>query len=384
MAENENGQEQTEQPTAKRLRDAREKGQVARSREFNTLVILLAGGVFLLFLGDDLTGSLMALLTDGLTLERSLIFDPGLLLPYLRDLMTRALLIVAPLFVVMMAIAILGPILIGGASFSAKAFAPKFSKLNPITGMKRLFSVQGLMELVKSLGKFVLVGVVAGLAISGIWESLMHLGELPVEVAIARTGEMAVNIFLIASAALLLVAIIDVPFQLYNHNKQLKMTLQEIKDEYKESEGKPEVKGRIRQMQQEMSRRRMMSEVPNADVIITNPTHYAVAIAYAAATMRAPRMLAKGADDVAAAIRELAEAHRIPRIEAPRVARAIYFTTEIGEEIPNGLFVAVARLLAYVYQLKREDSEIEMPDDLPVPEEYLDPRAARQARRESR
>ncbi|AFL72440.1 flagellar biosynthesis protein FlhB [Thiocystis violascens] len=384
MAENENGQEQTEQPTAKRLREAREKGQVARSREFNTLVILIAGGVFLLFLGGDLAGGLSALLTDALTLERSLIYDPGLLLPYLRDLMTRALLIVAPLFVVMMTIAILGPILIGGANFSAKAFAPKFSKLNPITGIKRVFSVQGLMELVKSLGKFVLVGLVAGLAISGIWESLMHLGELPVEVAITRTGEMAVNLFLIASAALLLVAAIDVPFQLYNHNKQLKMTLQEIKDEFKESDGKPEVKGRIRQMQMEMSRRRMMSEVPNADVIITNPTHYAVAIAYAAATMRAPHLLAKGADDVAAAIRELAETHDIPRIEAPRVARAIYFTTEIGQEIPNGLFVAVARLLAYVYQLKREDPEVEMPDDLPVPEEYLDPRVSRQARREAR
>lgn len=381
MAENENGQEQTEQPTAKRLREAREKGQVARSREFNTLVILIAGGAYFQIFGGDFAERLLALMTDALTLERHLIFDPGLLLPYLRDLITRAVFIVAPLFVLMMAIAILGPILIGGANFSAQAFAPKFSKLNPIAGMKRLFSVQGLLELVKALGKFILVSVVAWMVISGIWDALMNLGELPVEVAIAQTGRMAVKLFLIASAALIVVAVIDVPFQLWSHNKQLKMTLQEIKDEYKESDGKPEVKGRIRQMQQEMARRRMMSEVPKADVVITNPTHYAVAIAYEAATMRAPRMLAKGTDAVAAAIRELADEHRIVRVEAPRVARAIYFTTEIGQEIPNGLFVAVARLLAYVYQLKREDPDVVMPDDLPVPEDYLDPRTARRVRR---
>jgi flagellar biosynthetic protein FlhB len=381
MAENENGQEQTEQPTAKRLRDAREKGQVARSREFNTLVILMAGGAYFHFLGGDFAGRLMALLTDALTLERSLIFDPGLMLPSLRDLITRAMLIVAPVFVLMMTIAVLGPILIGGANFSAQAFAPKFSKLNPLTGMKRLFSVQGLLELIKALSKFILVAVVAWMAISGIWDALMNLGELPVEVAITQTGRMATRLFLIVSSALILVAVIDVPFQLWNHNKQLKMTLQEIKDEYKESDGKPEVKGRIRQMQQEMARRRMMTEVPKADVIITNPTHYAVAIAYEAATMRAPRMLAKGTDAVAAAIRELAEENHIVRIEAPRVARAIYFTTDIGQEIPNGLFVAVARLLAYVYQLKREDPDVVMPDDLPVPEDYLDPRTARRVRR---
>lgn len=381
MAENENGQEQTEQPTAKRLREAREKGQVARSREFNTLVILLAGGAYFQFLGDDFAGSLMILLRDSLTLDRSLIFDPGLLMPYLRALLTRALLLLVPLMALMMVVALLGPILIGGASFSTQAFAPKFSKLNPIAGMKRLFSVQGLLELVKALGKFVLVSVVAWMSLSGTWGTLMNLGELPVETAIAQTGRMAVNLFLIASAALILVALVDVPFQLYNHNKQLKMTLQEIKDEYKESDGRPEVKGRIRQMQQEIAQRRMMSEVPGADVVITNPTHYAVAIAYESASMSAPRLLAKGADAVAMTIRELADTHGIPRIAAPQVARAIYFTTEIGQEIPSGLFVAVARLLAYVYQLKRDDAEVTMPDDLPVPEEYLDPQRARRVAR---
>ncbi|MBK1716714.1 flagellar biosynthesis protein FlhB [Thiocystis violacea] len=381
MAENENGQERSEQPTGKRLRESREKGQIARSREFNTFVMLITGGAFLLFQGGGMAEQLAALVVDGWTLERGLIFDPGLLMPHLRDLIGRALLILVPLFIVLTVVALLGPILIGGANFSTKAFAPKFSKLNPITGIKRVVSVQGLMELVKGLGKFFLVGIVAVLAIKSIWGSLLGLGEMPVEQAIVQTAHMAAWLFLVASSALLLVALIDAPFQIWNHQKQLRMTLQEIKDEFKETEGKPEVKGRIRQMQHEMSRRRMMAEVPKADVVITNPTHYAVAISYQPATMRAPRLLAKGTDAVAAAIRELAEEHRITRVEAPRVARAIYFTTELNQEIPGGLFVAVARILAYVYQLKREDQDAELPTELPVPEEYLDPRAAPRGRR---
>ena len=376
MAENENGQERSEQPTAKRIREAREKGQVARSREFNTFVVLIAGGAFLLFAGGGMAGRLTALMVDGWTLERGLIFDPALMVPHLQRLLGQALLILSPLFILLMVIAALGPIMVGGANFSSQAFAPKFSKLDPIKGLKRVFSVQGLMELLKGVGKFALVGIVAALAIKTIWGSLIGLGEMPVEQAILQTAHMAAWVFLIASSALLVVAMIDVPFQLWNHQKQLRMTLQEIKDEFKETEGKPEVKGRIRQLQHEMARRRMMAEVPKADVVITNPTHYAVAIAYEAATMRAPRLLAKGTDTVATAIRELAEEHGIIRVEAPRVARAIYFTTDLDQEIPNGLFVAVARILAYVYQLKREDPDVEPPDELPVPEEYLDPSTA--------
>ncbi|NEX20128.1 flagellar biosynthesis protein FlhB [Thiorhodococcus mannitoliphagus] len=381
MAENENGQERSEQPTAKRIREAREKGQVARSREFNTFAMLMAGGSFLLLAGGSLAGKLSALVIDAWTLERGLIFDTNLLVPHLQDLFGRAFFILVPLFIVLTAVAMLAPIMIGGANFATKAFMPKFSKLNPISGIKRVFSVQGLMELAKGLGKFFLVGTVAGLAISTIWGSLISLGEQPVESAILQTAHMASWIFLIASSALLVVAMMDVPFQLWNHQKQLKMTLQEIKDEFKETEGKPEVKGRIRQMQHEMARRRMMSEVPKADVVITNPTHYAVAIRYEAATMRAPKLLAKGSDEVAAAIRELAQEHEITLVEAPRVARAIYFTTELEQEIPGGLFVAVARILAYVYQLKRHDPDAEISSELPVPEEYLDPRSARRARR---
>ncbi|MGQ9659013.1 MAG: flagellar biosynthesis protein FlhB [Thermochromatium sp.] len=384
MAENENGQERSEAPTAKRLREARERGQVARSRELNTFAILLMGGAFLLFLGGGLAGQISQLMIEGWTLERGLIFDEGLLVPHLQHLLGRALLILAPLFGLLMVIAVMGPILVGGLNFSTQALAPKFSKLNPITGLKRMFSVQGLMELVKGLGKFGLVGIVAALAIKGIWVNLLTLSELPVEQAIIQTAHLAAWVLLMATSALLVVAAIDVPFQIWNHQKQLRMTLQEIKDEFKETEGKPEVKGRIRQLQHEMARRRMMSEVPKADVIITNPTHYAVAIAYVPATMSAPRLLAKGTDAVAKAIRELAEEHGIVRVEAPRVARAIYFTTDLNQEIPSGLFIAVARILAYVYQIRREDPDAELADDLPVPDEYLDPRIAPRLRRRRR
>ena len=381
MAENENGQERTEQPTEKRLREARERGQIARSREFNTFVVLITGAAFLHFFGGYLGGQLRDLMAGGLMLERGLIFDPALMVPHLRSLLTRALLIIAPLMGLLAAIALFGPILIGGMNFSSEALTPKFSKLNPISGLKRVFSPMGLMELIKAVGKFTLVAIVAVLAIKIIWGTLLGLGDQPLESAILQAGHMATWVFLITIAALLGVVAIDVPFQLWNHNRQLRMSLQEIKDEFKETEGKPEVKGRIRRLQHEMSRRRMMAAVPQADVVITNPTHYAVAIAYESSAMGAPRLLAKGTDEVAAAIRDLAREHRIALVEAPRVARAIFFTTQIDQEIPAGLFVAVARILAYVYQLRREDLEAEAPDDLPVPEEYLDPLTARRARR---
>lgn len=380
MAENENGQEKTEDPTDKRLRESREKGQVPRSREFNTLAVLLAGAVFGLLFGRHLGEQTALQFAAALNLDRIIFYDTGLMLASMRDQIGRALMNLVPLLAVLFATALLGPILVGGANFSTQALAPKFSKLNPISGLKRVFSVQGLMELLKALGKLLLVSAVSGLALWAMFDQVMALGDHPVERGIVETARMAAWIFLVAVLALVLVAVIDVPFQLWNSKKQLRMTKQEIKDEYKETEGKPEVKGRIRQMQMEMAQRRMMADVPKADVIITNPTHFAVAVAYDAARMRAPRLLAKGTDAVALRIRELAEEHRIVRVEAPKVARAIYFTTELGEEIPAGLFVAVARILAYVYQLKRHDPDVAIPHDLPVPDEYLDPQAARRAR----
>ncbi len=383
MAENENGQEKTEQPTGKRVRESREKGQVPRSKELNTVIELIVASTFLLLFGSYLGMGIANQFADGLSLERELLFNPSILPGYFGRQFGRALWNLAPLLAMLAAAALIGPVMIGGANFSSKAFAPKFSKLNPIKGMKRFVSPTGLLELVKALGKFVLVGGVAALVLSSIVDEVLMLGEEPVNQGIMHAAYLAAWVFLMVSAVLILIALIDVPYQLWNHNKQLKMTLQEVKDEHKETEGKPEVKGRIRQMQMEMAQRRMMAEVPKADVIITNPTHYAVAIAYKPGTMGAPRLLAKGVDDVAHKIREVASEHLITTVEAPKVARAIFFTTELNQEIPGGLFVAVARILAYVYQLKRPDVHPVLPRDLPVPDEYLDPTSARRARKAS-
>ncbi len=381
MAENENGQEKTEQPTEKRLREGREKGQVPRSRELSTFLVLMTGGSFMLLFGPNLALDLINQTERRLILERELAFDQALLLPYLTDQLFTTLRSLLPLFGVLMVAAVLAPILIGGANFSWQAAAPKASKLNPLKGLKRIFSWQGLMEFGKTFAKFVLVASVAVVVLWTFSGRLLMLGYEPLQQGIVHAATLALGTFIAVSAALLLVAAIDAPFQMWNHQKQLRMTRQEVKDEYKETDGKPEVKQKVRQLQQEMAQRRMMEEVPKADVVITNPTHYAVAIVYEASRMAAPRVVAKGVDQVAANIRAVADEHQVIRVEAPRVARAIYFTTDLNEEVPNGLFVAVARILAYVYQLKRADDGVEMPDDLPVPEDYLDPAQQRGKRR---
>ena len=381
MAENENGQEKTEQPTEKRLREGREKGQVPRSRELSTFLVLMTGGSFMLLFGPNLALDLINQTENRLILERELAFDQALLLPYLTDQLFTTLRSLLPLFGVLMVAAVLAPILIGGANFSWQAAAPKASKLNPLKGLKRIFSWQGLMEFGKTFAKFVLVASVAVVVLWTFSGRLLMLGYEPLQQGIVHAATLALGTFIAVSAALLLVAAIDAPFQMWNHQKQLRMTRQEVKDEYKETDGKPEVKQKVRQLQQEMAQRRMMEEVPKADVVITNPTHYAVAIVYEASRMAAPRVVAKGVDQVAANIRAVADEHQVIRVEAPRVARAIYFTTDLNEEVPNGLFVAVARILAYVYQLKRADDGVEMPDDLPVPEDYLDPAQQRGKRR---
>lgn len=381
MAENESGQEKTEEPTAKRLREAREKGQVPRSLELSTFLVLMAAGGFLVLFGPSMGAQLAEQMSRGFDFERELAYDASRLLPYLAEQMFRTLRTLFPLFGVLIVAAVLAPIVIGGANFSWQAAAPKASKLNPLQGLKRIFSWQGLLEFSKTFAKFVLITSVAIAVMATFSDRLLMLGYEPVDQGIAHAAQLTLGTFIAVSAALLVVAAIDAPFQMWNHHKELRMTRQEVKDEYKETDGKPEVKQKIRQLQQEMAQRRMMEEVPKADVVITNPTHYAVAVVYEASRMAAPRVVAKGVDEVAASIRAVANEHDVVRVEAPRVARAIYFTTDLDQEIPSGLFVAVARILAYVYQLKRAEREAQMPDDLPVPEDYLDPEQQRGQRR---
>ncbi len=372
MAENADGQDKSERPTGKRLADARKKGQAPCSRELNTLALTLGGVVLLLAFGPRYAEGLMTTMRVNFRVARADLLDPATLLDHLVGGLRDALLLLAPFFAAMLAIAVLASIALGGFHFSTQALVPKFSKLNPLAGFKRMFSTKGLVELLKAVLKFLLIGGVTVLVLWHDADRLVALGTADVRVAIGEVFDLLASATLLLASTLLLLAVIDVPFQLWEHHRGLRMTKQEVRDEMKDTEGRPEVKGRIRQVQREMAQRRMMAEVPKADVVVTNPTHFAVALRYESG-MTAPRVVAKGADQVAARIRELAGEHQVPVVEAAPLARAIYFNAEVGETIPAALYLAVAQLLAYVFQLQawREEGgeRPAPPDDFPVPGE---------------
>lgn len=370
MAGNDDGQERTEQASFKRLEEAREKGQIARSRELNTLVVLMAAAGGMWFLGNSLMADLAAFMRHALQFERAQVFDSKVPTHALQQSLFNALDIMTPLLICLVLAASLAPLLLGGWSFSAKALRFDAAKLNPIKGLGKLFSAHSAMELVKAIIKCILLGAVTAAWLWQHTQSLLNLSNETVTPALMHAGDLLISAFFIICAGLIIVAAVDAPFQLWNHAKQLKMTRQEVRDEGKETEGSPEVKGRIRTLQREMAKRRMMAEVPKADVIITNPTHYAVALRYDQNKMRAPKLVAKGADLIAQQIRNVGQAAGVQIISAPTLARAVYFHTELEEEIPAGLYMAVAQLLAYVYQLRHgRDARPPLPD-FPIPEEY--------------
>jgi len=375
MAE-ESDLEKTEDASPKRLEKAREEGDVPRSRELATVTVLLAAGFAMLMMGGQLADALKASMSSGLSFQRAYAYDPMLLLMKISDNIYNLLLAFSPLALILFFVAIASPALIGGWVFSEKALIPKFGKLNPITGFSNMFSKNSVAELVKSIAKAILVGLVSYIVISHDMDSILSLSLLPLNESIAEVNHLLLSSFLAIVSALVLIAAIDVPFQLYQYAEKLKMTKEEIKRESKESDGNPEIKSRIRQQQREMSRRRMMSEIPNADVVITNPTHYAVAIKYKEGGMLAPVVVAKGADAVALKIREIADEHKVQIVESPKLARAIYTHTELEHEIPEALYTAVAEILAYVFQMrifnKSGGYQPEVPSTLPVPDE-LDP-----------
>ena len=352
MAESESGQERSEEPTAKKLEDAKKKGQIARSRDFNTMVIIAISAVAFIFIGRYMVADLERLMTRYIQPSRADIFDPMGVINWFYAAMFDGLWLILPFLALMLFGAIFAPISIGGWAFSVESITPKLSKLNPLKGLKKIFSLKGLVELVKTMGKFILVAAVSLTVIWGSVDEYLQLGHMPVKPALIQAGELLTWAFLLVTIALMIIAAIDVPFQIWDHKKQMKMTLQEIKDEMKNTEGKPEVKANIRQKQREMAEARMMDAVPEADVVITNPTHFAVALKYDPENMAAPLVLAKGADFMAVNIRRVASANKILLMEMPPLARALYHTTEIGEEIPHGLYVAVAQVLAYVFQLR--------------------------------
>lgn len=375
MAEQDNGQDRTEEATPRRREQAREKGQVPRSRELTTTALLLGGCAGLVLFSGFMLEGLLAIFRTGFAIDRQLIFlaDGGLV--QMGRLFKEAAWVVAPICAILFLLAGLMPVVLGGWSFSLEAIAPKLSKLDPIKGLGRLFGPKGLMELLKALAKFLLVGSVAFLVLRSELDALLTLSTRSLESAIADTAWLAALTLLGVSAATALVAAIDVPFQLWQHNKQLRMTRQEIRDEFKETEGRPEVKAKIRQLQREMAQQRMMEAVPNADVVVTNPTHYAVALKYEA-HRGAPRVVAKGKDLVAKAIRDKAEEHGVPRLELPPLARALFSHSRLDQEIPPALYLAVAQVLAYVYRLRTARSLgtpwPSAPSEVPVPDE-LDP-----------
>jgi flagellar biosynthetic protein FlhB len=371
VAEEDSGQERTEEATPKRQHEAREKGQIPRSRELNTMTMMLAASGGLLFLGGHILDGLQALLRHTLHVDRAQVFDtPGLPQFFSANVLSM-LQTVAPFLLLMLVAALTAPLALGGWAFSGEALGFKWSKLDPLKGMGRVFSWRGLIELVKSLAKFALLGAVA---VALLWQqadSFLGLSSEPLRPALRHAAHLLGWSFLALSSALVLIAAVDVPFQLWDNARQLKMTRQEIRDEMKETDGRPEVKAQIKRMQREMAQRRMMEEVPKADVIVTNPSHYAVALRYDATRMGAPRVVAKGADLIALKIRETGLEHNVAILGAPPLARALFFSTELNHEIPAGLYLAVAQVLAYVYQLRaRGQQPVGEPlADLPIPDE---------------
>ncbi|KXJ45086.1 MAG: flagellar biosynthetic protein FlhB [Cycloclasticus sp. Phe_18] len=367
-------QEKTEEPTAKREEDARKKGDIARSKELNTVVVLMVGSMMIWMTGDRIIQGMWKVMEGAFTIERSSLFDPLETVNGLQLAMQDALLFVAPFLAAMVIAALAGPIAMGGWSFSAEAFTPKASKMNPIEGFKRMFAMRSLIELVKSLLKFGLVLGIMALLVNNYLSEFIYLSRLPLEDALLRASDVMTLAFVVLCASLLLVVAIDVPFSLWEYKKKLKMTLQEVKDEMKQTEGRPEVKGKVRQLQQEMSQGRMLEAVPQADVIVTNPTHFAIALKYEEGGNGAPIVVAKGADLIAANIRNIAVGHGVTLVSAPPLARALFFTTEIDQEVPKGLYLAVAQVLAYVYQLKmateKRWKKPEAPSDISIPDEY--------------
>jgi len=352
MAEGGDAQEKTESATPKRLEDARRKGQIPRSRELSAAAVTMTAAAALYMMGDQISGKLFVLMQRGFSLTREQALDSSQMVPALTAAALDGLKICAPLLSVICLAALLAPLALGGWAFSTEALTPQFNRLNPLSGFKRIFAMRSVVELIKTLAKFGVVGLVAVLVLWNDAATLLALGQEPLDQAIGHTIRLSGKALIAITSGLLIIAGIDVPYQLYSHAKELKMSRQEIREEHKESEGSPEVKGRIRQMQQTLARQRMMQDVPKADVIVTNPTHFAVALRYDEKRMRAPIVVAKGVDLVAARIREIGAENSVPIFEAPPLARLLYRNVDIGGEIPSAVYSAVAQVLTYVFQLR--------------------------------
>lgn len=373
MAEGgDSSQEKSEEPTGRKIEKAREEGQVPRSKELNTTFLLMMGAGGLLIFGGQIGRALINVMTTSFTFTRAASQDVNQMGLYLANAALEITKEVLPFLVLLFFAAIIGSVALGGWLFSAKALAPKFGRLNPIKGLAKIVSLKSLVELLKAFAKIFLVGFVAVMIIQTQLSSLLGLGHQNVIPAMTHAVQILGWGFFYLSCTMIIISMIDVPFQIYDHTKNLKMTKQEVKDEFKDTEGKPEVKRKVRQLQMEMAQRRMMQDVPEADVIITNPTHFSVALRYRPEEDAAPILLAKGHDQVALKIREIAKEHDVEIVQAPPLARSVYHHAEIGQEIPSGLYMAVAQVLAYVFQLKQFRKRIiprPSQPDFPIPDD---------------
>lgn len=352
MAE-QTGQERTERATPKRLEDARRRGRVPRSPDLNAAVVTMAVAACLYALGASLSADFAALMRDALTITRVELRDERELAAAFADLMGHGFRIALPLLVLAFLAALAAPLAIGGWNFSAEALGVKFERLNPVSGIGRMLCARSAVELGKSLAKFAVVGTLAAIVLWSQSEVFLGLAQEDTAPALAHALKLAGQALLAVASGLALIAAVDVPYQLWQHQRDLRMTRQEVRDELKETEGSPETRSRIRALQQEFARRRMMQEVPTASVVVTNPEHYAVALRYVDGRNRAPVVVAKGVDQIAARIREVARENGVPIFEAPPLARTLYRNVDLGTEIPAELYVAVAQVLTYVLQLQR-------------------------------
>jgi len=372
MAEKDSG-ERDEAASPKRLQDARKKGQIARSKELTTALLLMASATALYSFSSSIGTKLGLIAQKALSPDKRYIFDSRQMPAAIGELVSEAGLAVAPFFMVMFVIALSSPLLLGGMAFSTQTLAPKASRMSFAKGLKRMFGLHALIELIKALAKISVVFVIGYFVVSHAFPSLVELGNGNVEVGISDAMDIVSRSFFLLSLSLIVIALIDVPYQIWNHAKELKMSKQEVKDEYKETEGKPEIKGKIKQKQRELAQQRMMDAVPEADVVVTNPEHFSVALKYDVMKAGAPIVVAKGQDVIAMHIRKVAIANDVHILPMPPLARALYYTTEINQEVPQGLYKAVAQVLAFVFQLKTFNhgkgshpnklSDIEIPDD---------------------
>lgn len=373
MAENsDDSQEKTEEPTERKISKAREEGQIARSQEVAIAASVIIVAAYLFVFGTQIFSRLSDVMIDLYTFDAALLSDQNRILTALYVSIERGLVAILPLmaFALLTVLAFSG--LVGGYNFSFKAVAPKLNKLNPLTGLKRIFSMRSIVELLKAILKFLLVGGIAFLLIAESVDDFAQISLMSLKPGLSSSAEIIAAAFFIVACGLIVIAAIDAPYQIYQHSQKLKMSLKEVKDERKETDGSPEVKQKIREKQRQASFARMMEAVADADVVITNPEHFAIALSYDPTADEPPKVVAKGVDLVALRIKERSKEEGVPLFESPMLARALYFTTELDQFIPEPLFEAVAQVIAYIFNLSTAQSAVKNNKPTPrVPDDML-------------